>query len=262
MRRSEQLFIGTLVFLWLAMMCTWMWGVRCPGCVLHGLHALAIGVLWIAAAIGGTVLLLAIWRTQRLWRLCRTSITPHPPKLQQVCRKLGIGLDQVTCTAQVDAIVFCMGWLQPRIVISTGLLTQVSVTELTAILAHEQWHQQRRDPLRLLFMHLLRTVLYPFPIIHDLHRSFLTQIEIEADAAAVECSGRPALASALYKLLTLPALPASTAYSAVVTSFSPQANRLAHLLDPQRSPPVALSTIRLAVSLLPFFLLCLTMFTV
>ncbi|MCA9331197.1 M48 family metalloprotease [Candidatus Saccharibacteria bacterium] len=217
-------------------------------------------MLAIAGAIGCAFLLLAVWRTQRLWKVYRISATSHPPKLQLVCRKLEISLDQVICSAEPDAIAFCMGWLQPYIVISTGLIEQVSVRELSAILAHEQWHRQHRDPLRLLLMQLLQTVLYPLPMIHELYRAFLTQIEIEADAAAVEYSGRPALASALYKMLTLPTPPASTTYSAVVTSFSPQANRLAHLLNPQLSQPIAFSTVCLVLSLLPFFLLCFTMF--
>jgi Zn-dependent protease with chaperone function len=260
MRRSEYVLVSALGLLSLAGGCLWMWAIRCSGCSFHTLSAIAMGLSIASSMTGITMLLVTTWHTQRLWSWCRRRTVVSPSKIQQSCHRLGLAAPQVICVAQAEALSFCIGFLSPRIVVSTGLLDKVSSRELTAILAHEQWHQQQRDPLRLVFMHLLRTVLYPLPMIHDLHRAFLTQIEIEADAAAVAYSGRPVLASALYKLLMFPTPQATRSRPAVVTSFNPQASRLAQLLDPQNSPALPFSPLHLIVSLLPFFLLCLTRF--
>lgn len=260
MIRSEHLFISALGLLWLAAICLWMLGIHCPGCNLYWLSTLALGALMIAVAVGSTVFSLAVWRTQRLWRLCHVSIEPYPLKLQQACQKLGITVEEIVYTAQPDAFSFCMGWLRPRIVVSVGLLEQVSASELTAILAHERHHQQQRDPLRLLVMMLIKSILYPLPAIHDFHHTFLTLIEIEADEAAIRVSGRPTVASALYKLLMQPSLTASSLQAVPVASFHACGSRLEHLLDPHQASIVPLSTPHLFLSLMPFLLLCLTMF--
>jgi Zn-dependent protease with chaperone function len=259
MIRSNHLLVGAFGLLLLVVSCLGMLASRCPGCGFFWLSSLAVGVLTIATAVSITVLLVTLWRTYALWRICHTDSVAHPPKLQHVCQQLGLAEDRVTCTVQSEPLAFCIGLLRPSIVVSTGLVEQVSSPELAAILAHERWHQQRRDPLRFLVVLLLRTILYPLPVIHDLSRSFITLIEIEADEAAIAWSGRPALASALYKLLTFATPQEVSPRFAVVTPFSVQSSRLTCLLDPYHTRTLSLSLPRLVMSLSPFLLLCLTM---
>jgi Zn-dependent protease with chaperone function len=259
MNRSDHILAVAIGLLLVAGSCLGMLASHCPDCGFHWLSSLAVGAMGTAIGVGVAVFAVACWRTRCLWRLCRSRAIPHPAKLWHVCQRSSLATDRIVCTAQAEPLAFCIGLLRPRVVVSTGLVEQVSSSELAAILAHERRHQQRRDPLRFLVVTLLRSMLYPLPIIHDLSRTFLTLLEIEADEAAIACSGRPALASALHKLLTLSAPYGVSPRLAAITPFSVQSGRLEHLLDPHPIPPLSFSPPRLAVSLIPFLLLCLTM---
>ena len=259
MIRSNHVLAGAFGLLLLVVSCLGMLAGRCPGCGFFWLSNLAAGALAIAATVSVTALLVTSWRTHNLWRICRTHSIAHPPKLQHVCQRLGLAENRIICTLQSEPLAFCIGLLRPWVVVSAGLVEQVSSPELAAIMAHERRHQQRRDPLRFLTVILLRTILYPLPVVHDLSRSFVTLIEIEADEAAIAWSGRPTLASALYKLLTVATPQKISPRFTVVTPFSAQSSRLVCLLDPHRPPPLSFPISRLVVSLAPFLLLCLTM---
>ena len=257
--RTEHIFGGVIGLFFLAFACLWMLAGHCPDCAPHWLQALVLVVSAGAALAGLSALGFTLWRTQRLWHQCRGKAAPHPPLLRQVCQRLGMPLEQVICTDQPALFSFCIGLLQPQIVVSSGLLDQVSNRELTAILAHEQHHQRHRDPLRLLVVMLARVMLYPLPAIHDFHRSFQARIEIEADETAVARSGRPALAAALCKLSACADSGLAVNLPATVASFSAQASRLNHLLDPHEMPTLPLTSKRLVLSLAPFLLLCAAM---
>lgn len=258
MIRSNHLLFGAFGLLLLVIYCLGMLASHCPGCGYGWLQNAAAGALGSATVASIALFMLSYWRTAKLWRICHTASISHPSKLELACRQLRLAEQRVVCTAQPEPLAFCIGLLQPRVVISTGLLEQVSSQELLAILAHERQHQQRSDPLRLLVVLLLRAFMYPLPIIHDLSRFFVTLIEVEADEAAIAWSGRPALASALYKLLTVSTPKVSSRFT-LVTPFSVQGRRLACLLNPHHAEPLPFSLPRLTVSLAPFLLLCLTM---
>lgn len=259
MIRSEHVLASAVGLLLLTMLCLGMVIGRCPNCGPHGLAVWVVGILVTALSAGIVMLVLTIWRTQRLWQWCCPYVVPHSPPLQQVCQRLGIASPQIVCIEQLTPLAFCIGFLRPRIVISSGLLAQVSPRELMAILAHEHHHQQRRDPLRLLVVRLVRVILYPLPVIHDVYRAFLILLEIEADKTAAMRSGRPALAAALYKLFTQPDPGLSISRPGTVALFSGHESRLAHLLDSHQAPALSLSPSRFMVSLTPFLLLCATM---
>ncbi len=256
--RTEHIFGGVIALFFLAFACLWMLAGYCPGCGPHWLQALVLVISACSVLAGLSALSCTLWRTQRLWDQCRGKVVAHPPLLRQVCQRLGIPLQQVICTDQPALFSFCIGLLQPQIVVSSALLDRVSNRELTAILAHENYHQRQRDPLRLLVVILARVMLYPLPAIHDFHRSFQALIEIEADEMAVARSGRPALAAALCKLSACAGSEFAANLPTAVASFSAQASRLDYLLDPHEMPTLPLSAKRLALSLAPFLLLCAT----
>ena len=56
-------------------------------------------------------------------------------------------------------MAFTLGWLRPRIFISTGMQNACSATEIDCILRHEAAHRQRRDNLRLLTSRVLTAPL-------------------------------------------------------------------------------------------------------
>jgi Zn-dependent protease with chaperone function len=93
---------------------------------------------------------------------------------------------------------FCIGLLLPRIYISRGALELLDVDECTAVLAHEEEHARRLDPLRVLLARALGQGLFFLPIVRRLADRYAALAELGADeAAARRAGGRRALASAL-----------------------------------------------------------------
>ena len=68
-------------------------------------------------------------------------------------------------------VVFTLGWWNPQVFISRGLLQQCSEHQLAVILGHEQAHRERRDNLRLLLLQVFSLFLpsrVRQAVIHDL----------------------------------------------------------------------------------------------
>jgi hypothetical protein len=92
---------------------------------------------------------------------------------------------------------FCVGLLRREIYVSEGALN-TGDTELTAILAHEESHRTRRDPLRRLLAQMVADGLRPLPPFAALAERQAALADLVADAAAIRASGgRAALASAM-----------------------------------------------------------------
>jgi len=94
--------------------------------------------------------------------------------------------------------VFCAGLLRPAVYVAEGTLRAGRSAELRAILAHEEHHRARRDPLRLLCARVVADALRPLPPFASLADRQAALAELAADAASVKALGdvKP-LASAL-----------------------------------------------------------------
>jgi hypothetical protein len=94
---------------------------------------------------------------------------------------------------------FCAGLWRPAIYLSEGALASAE-PELRAILAHEEQHRARRDPLRLLLARTVADALRPLPPFADLADREAALADLAADAAAVDALGdRTPLASAFVR---------------------------------------------------------------
>jgi hypothetical protein len=97
-----------------------------------------------------------------------------------------------------ELIAFCAGLRRPTVYVSEGTLDEASHAELRAILAHEEHHRARRDPLRLLLAATVADALRPLPPFAGLADREAALADLAADAATVEAlGGRAPLASAL-----------------------------------------------------------------
>jgi Zn-dependent protease with chaperone function len=91
---------------------------------------------------------------------------------------------------------FTAGWLRPVVYVARELAQQLPFAELTAVLAHERAHVDRRDPLRLSAVRFLARTLFWLPALSRLADDLADEAEVLADDAAAR--GRPlVLASAL-----------------------------------------------------------------
>ena len=94
---------------------------------------------------------------------------------------------------------FCAGFLRPRVFLSTGALRHLGQDELGAVLAHEEHHRARRDPLRIALARVFSHAFFFLPVLRRLSDRYCAMAELAADDAAARVSrgGGATLASAL-----------------------------------------------------------------
>jgi beta-lactamase regulating signal transducer with metallopeptidase domain len=133
-------------------------------------------------------------------------------------------------------IVAVVGWRRPTLVIARTVLEHCTPEELTAIVAHERGHIERRDNLRRLLLAAAPDVLAWLPTSRDLIARWRDAAEEAADddAARASAESRLNLASALVKVARLsPSAPAAAIVpaSALYRGESLEA-RVRRLLEP------------------------------
>ena len=96
-----------------------------------------------------------------------------------------------------EALAFCAGLVRPRVYVTTGAIDALTLDQLHAVLAHEDHHRRRRDPMRLVTLRVLAEAFYFLPALAASAERYAALAEVAADAAAVRNAGRPAVAGAL-----------------------------------------------------------------
>ncbi|MFJ5767552.1 M56 family metallopeptidase [Lysinibacillus sp. NPDC093210] len=109
---------------------------------------------------------------------------------------------QVQIVAVTRPLAFTYGFIRPRILISTGLMNILQPDELKAVLEHEYYHYQNKDPVKVSLWFSLARVFSFLPISQKLYERYMIEKEIKADTFAINQVGMKAVASALYKLIT------------------------------------------------------------
>lgn len=103
---------------------------------------------------------------------------------------------------------FCFGFKNPKIYISTGLISLMSDNELEVILRHEKSHLEHNDSLAFFLASIVESLFPFFPIISDFIRVYRTEREVSADFAAVQdMKENSSITGALKKLLQYEPLP-------------------------------------------------------
>ena len=158
-----------------------------PDGVTAGL--LAVLVLAVIAAMVAIRGMAAVMHQVRSHRRFMSALT-----LRDHHRIAGVG---VTVVAGATPQAFCAGYLYPAVYVSEGVL-RLSDHEVAAVVAHEDHHRRRRDPLRILLARVVSAALFFVPVLRPLERRYEALAELAADdAAALKPQGRKALASAL-----------------------------------------------------------------
>ncbi|WP_273831849.1 M56 family metallopeptidase [Guptibacillus sedimenti] len=168
-------------------------------------------------------------------------------------------LHQITVITSEEPIALTYG-LKPKIVLSTALVNMFTEEELRAVICHEQFHQQHRDPLKKFLITLLVTALWYVPILKWVSKHYQTLREIEADKfAMLQTNNMLDLSSALLKLLK----NEHRQRHAFAVSFADTSvnDRIQHILSPEKEVHATLPVGTILYSV--FIVLGLTvMFTV
>jgi len=193
-----------------------------------------------AVAMGGSVRAAAcgLRHTRRFHRWVAGQEIPVPAGLAAVAAEVGLR-GRLRLVAGTEQLAVAAGLARPYVVVSIGLVDALGGAELRAVLAHEQAHLRRRDPLRVLLARVLVAHLWFLPIARDLRRWARNGYELAADRDAAGRYGRPALAGALLRVVSPP-----VGVEAAVTRFADPAllaSRVSQLESghPPRPAPVA-----------------------
>ncbi|MBJ7596789.1 M56 family metallopeptidase [Candidatus Nephthysia bennettiae] len=158
----------------------------------------------------GAILLLAlslvIWLVRLIWLLARAAaatrrlpqLSARPAALAAAMARTGVG--RVSCLAAEAPAAFCVGTLQPRILVSEGLVRYLQGEELDAVLIHEHAHARSREPLLRAGYQAAAEVFFYIPLVNWWVRRQIEDSELGADRAALQRLGPRPVAGALWRL--------------------------------------------------------------
>lgn len=198
---------------------------------------------YLALALGGSALLgtvgagavaaaVSLMRERRLGRALggRSPATGVAPWLDEVLTEVGLA-GRVCVVSSESLFAFTRGVLRPTVIISSGLLSQLTPEEIRAVLAHEAYHVRQRDPLRTLVVLALSRALFFVPLLQGLASAYRVEKEIEADRWALGHASASALAAAMLKMV---GAPENVPHPLPLVPFSGPRARIRHLIAGER----------------------------
>ncbi|MGG1688261.1 M56 family metallopeptidase [Pseudalkalibacillus sp. NRS-1564] len=168
----------------------------------------------------------------------RLSLLHEDTVTQEVIRNFDLGNQALEVIRSDEPIALTYGMIRPKIVLSTELVSLLSKEELRAVIYHETFHQQHRDPLKKFIITLLVHALWYVPILKWVSNHYHTLREIAADRFAMKEANMLDLSSALLKLLKSDHRQRHAfAVSFAETSVN---DRIQHILAPEKEVHVTL----------------------
>ncbi|HWO98421.1 MAG TPA: M56 family metallopeptidase [Bacillus sp. (in: firmicutes)] len=159
----------------------------------------------------------------------------------------------ISCSAPMAVT---MGFLNPKIVLSTGLLDLLDGNELEAVIYHELHHKQHRDPLKIFLLSLFASIMWYIPILKWFHQKYKIVREVLADHHAIHQLGSSRdLGSALLKMVKT-GKQANMPFSYVSFADTSVNYRIKYILDPFTEFPLKLPVVLTITSIYVFFMLC------
>ncbi len=152
-------------------------------------------LLLIAAAIGWP--LRAIWllrtSTDEVTRLRRLPLPE--PLVGAMARTSAWRLE---CIEGEGALAFCAGALHPTVFVTPALIDRLDASELDAVLFHERYHADHREPLRRALIKAATDVFFFIPLLSWWAERRLEESELAADRAAIRQGGHRTMGRALW----------------------------------------------------------------
>ncbi|WP_285768429.1 M56 family metallopeptidase [Peribacillus sp. SI8-4] len=148
-----------------------------------------------------------------------------------------------------EPLAFTLGFWNPFIVISTGLMELLDVDELEAVLEHESFHQKNYHPLVIFTLQLISQALWFIPLTKWCYKNYKIMSELLADEYAIKKTGTElAISVALLKLIKYCCADNS---APVLAHFSNEAvdYRLRQLVDPHETIPLRANFTTIFVSI-------------
>jgi beta-lactamase regulating signal transducer with metallopeptidase domain len=166
------------------------------------------------------------------------------------------GKDEFIVISHPSPLAITMGFVRPKIVLSTGLMRLLNDDELKAVISHEMYHKENQDPRNIFLMSLCSSTMGYIPILKWFNQKYRIMKELLADEYAIEIQETSVnLGSALLKMLKVcknEKMPFSYA-SFADTSVN---YRIDNILNPLREIRIKLPLMVTLMSLTIFSLIC------
>jgi hypothetical protein len=193
-------------------------------------------VILVVLIRGSRSIVQQVRQTRHFTRLFLPLRETPPLRLQPLLEAHGLSVEDVVYLNLTATHAFCLGFWQPRIWLTAGLVKLLTDEELAVVLAHEAYHCRQRDPLRLLISQALKAAFFFLPLVGDLAKFVELQQEIAADQATIRHLGDDLpLLCTLQKLLTQSIQGTSLLPPATFNPFNVTEARLRRLLYPSHS---------------------------
>ena len=203
----------------------------------HTFGDAALLVPALAITVSASYALFASWRAARLVRSWLRSSS------------LGVGPKRSVVVGGPEVVVAAAGLVRPRIVVSTGALTQLDDDELEAGLEHELGHIHRKHRFWALAGQLMHSVARLLPGSRRAFEELHFHLERDADEYAVRRTGDPlALANAICKAALGEKRHAAAAFS---LSGHVGRARLGALIERQNQPGALARVAGLTLTVVP-----------
>ncbi|HXV41715.1 MAG TPA: M56 family metallopeptidase [Anaerolineae bacterium] len=194
-------------------------------------YPLMPGLLLLTIIRGGLSLLRQLRATQRLIHLFYPLREIPPARLQALLPAHRLSVEDIVFLNLAPAHAFSLGFWQPRLWLTAGLVNLLTDEELATVLAHEAHHCRQRDPLRLLIGRTLQSAFFFLPLVGQLAEAAELQQEVAADRSAILHVGSDLpLLCTLQKLLKQGS--DSVVLSATYSPFNVTEARLRRLIYP------------------------------
>ncbi|MGL5080169.1 MAG: M56 family metallopeptidase [Microcoleaceae cyanobacterium] len=194
----------------------------------HGAGWMGYGLAW--GFLGWAVILNSTLSVQG-WRMTQRT-RQYPQVTWQGC-----------CARLLDSpMLFCaqIGFWQPELVITQGLLQQLNSDQQRAVLVHEQAHAHYRDTFWFFWLGWCRHLTFWLPQTEFLWQELLLLREMRADQRAAQHVDRLVLAETLLLMVRHPVM-LTEQDSCAAFSCPTSPNRLTERIDALLSEPISCS---------------------
>ena len=202
MRQARWLAVGLLATL--AFACG-VWVMGCPAgaaCLTAPGAMVSSFSLAVTASLVLIVLVLS-WALRAMWLYRQSSREvgrllrmPLPSALSAAIARTRIR--HVECIEGSSLQAFCAGVLHPTVFMTPALIDRLDASQLDAVLLHERYHAERREPLRRDLVKAASDVFFFIPLLRWWAERRLEESELAADRAAIGQVGRRTVARALW----------------------------------------------------------------
>ena len=154
-----------------------------------------IGLMLVALAVVVAVIFFAktifsLLKTQKkIDLLLAYKSNTVPNKLRRVLKKVGLKKDEVVVVQKRSNHAFNYGVRSQKILLSKGLIKNLTLKQLEAVVLHEQYHLENQHSPLLILSEVISSTLFFLPIAKEVNKKMKVMFEKQADAFAENIQG-------------------------------------------------------------------------